>query len=64
MKPTMKRNLNGITPMRFELEKKEVRVNMRMPEPLLAAVKKRAIQVGVPYQRFIRHVLEQAVEES
>jgi predicted DNA binding CopG/RHH family protein len=54
-------DLSGATPMRFELEKKAARVNMRLPEPLLAAVKARARARGIPYQRFIREVLEQAV---
>ena len=48
-------------PMRFELEKKEARVNMRLPEPLLEAVKKRALARGIPYQRFIREALEMAL---
>ena len=48
-------------PVRFEFEKKAARVNMRLPEPLLAAVKARAKARGIPYQRFIREVLEQAV---
>jgi predicted DNA binding CopG/RHH family protein len=47
--------------VRFEFEKKAARVNMRLPEPLLAAVKARAKARGVPYQRFIREVLEHAV---
>lgn len=50
-------------PMRFELEKKEARVNMRLPEPLLDAVKKRASARGIPYQRFIREALETALTE-
>jgi predicted DNA binding CopG/RHH family protein len=50
-------------PMRFELEKKEARVNMRLPEPLLDAVKKRALARGIPYQRFIREALEMALTE-
>lgn len=57
-------DLSGMKPMRFELAKKEARVNMRMPESLLTAVKKKATKAGMPYQRFIRHALEQAVEES
>lgn len=50
-------------PMRFELEKKEARVNMRLPEPLLDAVKKRASARGIPYQRFIREALEMALAD-
>jgi predicted DNA binding CopG/RHH family protein len=48
-------------PVRFEFEKKTARVNMRLPQPLLDAVKKRATSRKIPYQRFIREALEQAV---
>lgn len=48
-------------PVRFEFEKKTARINMRLPQPLLEAVKKRAIARNIPYQRFIREALEQAV---
>jgi predicted DNA binding CopG/RHH family protein len=34
---------------------------MRLPETLLKAVKERAQARGIPYQRFIREALEQAV---
>jgi len=54
-------DLSGATPVRFEFEKKAARVNMRLPEPLLAAVKAHAKARGIPYQRFIREVLEHAV---
>ena len=48
-------------PAAFEFEKKTARVNMRLPQPLLDAVKKRASQRRIPYQRFIREALEKAV---
>jgi predicted DNA binding CopG/RHH family protein len=48
-------------PMRFEFEKKTARVNMRLPEKLLKAVKARATARKIPYQRFIRESLERAV---
>jgi predicted DNA binding CopG/RHH family protein len=48
-------------PVRFEFEKKEEQINMRVPKPLLAAVKARAKARGIPYTRFIRETLEQAV---
>jgi len=54
-------DLSGAKPTRFEFERKDARVNMRMPEPLLKAVKSRARSRGIPYQRFIREALEQAV---
>ena len=48
-------------PVRFEFGRKDARVNMRLPQPLLEAVKTRAAAIGVPYQRFIRQALEAAV---
>lgn len=54
-------DLSGFKPMRFEVARKDGRVNMRLPQALLAAVKAKAKARGLPYQRFIREVLEQAV---
>ncbi len=54
-------DLSGAKRVLFEFEKKEARVNMRLPEQLLVAVKKTAKARGIPYQRFIRQALEQAV---
>jgi predicted DNA binding CopG/RHH family protein len=47
-------------PVKFEFQAKAARQNMRLPVPLLDAVKARAKARGVPYTRFIREVLEQA----
>ena len=46
---------------RFEFEKKDTQLNMRLPKPLLAAVKTRAKARGIPYTRLIRETLEQAM---
>ncbi len=54
-------DLSGFRPVRFEFEKKTARINMRMPQSLLDAVKARAEKRGIPYQRYIREILEQAV---
>jgi predicted DNA binding CopG/RHH family protein len=48
--------------VRFEFQPKDQRVNMRLPRPLLDAVKAKAAKAGVPYQRFIRQALEMAVQ--
>ena len=48
-------------PLHFEFQAKRAQINMRLPETLLRAVKAKARKRGIPYQRFIRHVLEQAV---
>ncbi len=54
-------DLSGAKPVRFEFERKAARVNMRLPETLLEAVKESARARGIPYQRFIREALEHAV---
>ena len=55
-------DLSGGKPTRFEFERKTGRVNMRLPEGLLKAVRKTAEARGIPYQRFIREALEHAVQ--
>ena len=45
----------------WELLAKDARVNMRLPGPLMAALKARAAARGIPYQRLIRELLEAAV---
>lgn len=45
-------------PLRFEFERKAARLNMRIPETLLDAVKTRARQRGIPFTRYIRELIE------
>ena len=45
-------------PINWELFTKSARINMRLPEALLQALKARAAERGIPYQRLIREVLE------
>jgi predicted DNA binding CopG/RHH family protein len=54
-------DLSGAKPVQFEFEKKAAQINMRVPQPLLDAVKARAKARGIPFTRFIRETLEQAV---
>ena len=42
----------------LEFAPKDARVNMRLPASLIAAVKAKAGAEGIPYQRYIRRVLE------
>ena len=56
-----KLDFSQFKPTRFEFEKKDEQINMRVPGPLLAAVKARAKARGIPYTRFIRETLERAV---
>ena len=57
-------DLSALKPTRFEIAPKEARINMRLPGELLSAVKRAAKRRGVPYQRFIRQTLEDAIKES
>lgn len=57
-------DLSEVRTILFEFQPKSERVNMRLPKPLLDAVKASAAKAGVPYQRFIRQVLEAAVGRS
>lgn len=54
-------DLSDFRPMRFEFEKKDAQINMRVPEPLLRAVKARAKLRGIPFTRDIRMLMEQDV---
>ena len=57
-------DFSEMVPFRFEFEKKEARVNMRLPNSLLEAVKSKARDRGVPYQRLIREAIEQSLDDT
>jgi predicted DNA binding CopG/RHH family protein len=54
-------DLSGAQLVRFEIKRKDKSINLRLSEELFDAVRKRAARAGLPYQRFIRLALEQAV---
>jgi len=54
-------DLSGGTPVQFEFEPKSAHLNMRVPKPLLDAVKARAKVRGIPYTRFIRQLMEREI---
>lgn len=57
-------DFSDMVPTRFELRKKDKSVSLRLPEPLLEAVRKRASSIGMPYQRFIRLAVERALQQK
>lgn len=57
-------DLSGMRPVRFEFQPKTERLNVRLPQQLLDAVRASAAHTGVPYQRFIRQALEDAVQRK
>ncbi|MFI3272850.1 MAG: BrnA antitoxin family protein [Pseudomonadota bacterium] len=57
-------DLSKFTEVQFEFEAKSTSLTMRLPQSLLAAVKNRAQDEGIPYTRYIRMVLEQAIARA
>ncbi len=45
-------------PMRFEIAQKDAVLSMRIPAPLLDAVRAKAKAKGIPYARYVRMLLE------
>jgi len=54
-------DLSGARLVRFEIKRKDKSINLRLSEELYDAVRERAARAGLPYQRFIRLALEQAI---
>jgi predicted DNA binding CopG/RHH family protein len=54
-------DVSGAQLVRFEMKPKDKSINLRLPEQLLDAVRTEAERAGMPYQRFIRLMLERAV---
>lgn len=56
-------DLSGLKPVQFEFEAKAAQLNMRVPQSLMEAVKARAKAQGMPYTRYIRMLMEQAISK-
>ena len=54
-------DLSALVPMQFEFQRKERSITLRLSDPLLDAIKQKASRSNIPYQRFIRQALENAV---
>jgi predicted DNA binding CopG/RHH family protein len=54
-------DLSQLKRVGFEFEKKTAQLNMRVPKPLLDAVKQLAKARGIPYTRFVREAMELAL---
>ena len=50
--------------VKFEFERKTEKVNLRMPPSLLKKLKKRAKRVSMPYQRYMRALLEHSLADK
>ena len=54
-------DLDNFQKVHFEFLPKTKQVNLRFPEKLLTAVQKRANKEGIPYQKYIRRAVEDAL---
>jgi predicted DNA binding CopG/RHH family protein len=54
-------DMSDMVPVRFELKPKDKTISLRLPEQLLKAVQEGAQQAKMPYQRFMRLLIEQGL---
>lgn len=57
-------DLQNFQKVSFEFLPKTERVNLRFSGPLLAAVRAKAKQAGMSYQKYIRQVVEESLGEK
>ena len=57
-------DFSAMTPVQYEFEAKAAALNMRIPQSLLDAVKKKAAQKGMPFTRYVRMLIEKDVIRS
>ena len=55
-------DMSQFRPLTWETSLKSARINMRLPEALLGALRAKAAARGIPYQRLVRELLEQGVK--
>ena len=55
-------DLSGFKPINFEFESKSETISMRFPKSQLAAVKAEAKRRGIPYQRFMREMIQRGMQ--
>ena len=57
-------DLSGFAPVRFELAKKDARLEMRLSQDALDALKAEAKRRGIPHSRLARHMIEEGLRRS
>lgn len=57
-------DLSVMKPYRFEFAAKDARLNMRLPNDLFLAIKDAAADIGIPYQRYVRQILENTLHSN
>ena len=59
-----KLDFSQFKPVQFEFAPKAARLNMRLPEKLLVALKERASAKGIPFTRYVRELIERDVAKT
>jgi len=54
-------DLSGFKPINFEFESKNASISLRLPQSQLDAVKAAAKKRGIPYQRFMRELIQRGM---
>ena len=54
-------DLSGFRPVHFELQKKTARLELRLPQAQLDAVKAAAERRGIPYTRLVRQFIDEGM---
>jgi len=57
-------DFSGFKPVRFEFLKKSARMELRLPEDQLKALKQAAKQQGIPYTRLYTRLVRQFIDQG
>jgi len=55
-------DFSGFKPAQFEFKKKSARLELRLPDEQLAALKQAAKKQGIPYTRLVRQFIDQGMQ--
>ena len=55
-------DFSGFSPVHFEFEKKDARMEVRLPVSQLEAIKLAAKAQGIPYTRLVRQFIERGMQ--
>ena len=55
-------DFSGFKPAQFEFKRKSARLELRLPDEQLAALKQAAKKQGIPYTRLVRQFIDQGMQ--
>jgi predicted DNA binding CopG/RHH family protein len=57
-------DFSSFKPVQFEFERKDARLELRMPQVQLVALKALAVKRGIPYTRLVRQFIDQGLRDE